>query len=615
MIKMLLLSSLACFLPLVLSNFGSLVDRVSYTGSERLTLTSNTGNACNDPSRDLILDAIDLLSAVVLSPTVSESGLMLNENHTIKIIQAIELLHDASGMFELSSLEATTRRLEEEIPDDDDYFSQYDDVKVTYDSDNETVVTVGEDVIVVVEHGVYHYVLNGSMLLCCMVIGALMSGLLMGVMTLDPLMLGVKSRAAKTSEERIMAMKLMPFAQNKNLVLVSILIVNCAVNEALPVFFDALLDSPWLSILCSLTVVVLVGEILPSAYFTGTNQLSIAFNLIPVLRFVIILTSPISYPLGKLMDKYFHEGDDRSAFKRGELSALVRIQYEERLASKRREATMAEDIDAKNSDDGLGPSGPWNILGPLSCVIEDVEHPVFCGNLPVCREMDNEIDDDDIAKVEGALTLKTKKVGQSFTSLRHVVAITADTVLDEAKIVELYSKGFSRIPVFKQFADGSGISGICGILLSKQLIMVRKEDKRRVSTLTLYRPPCVSPETNFSDALNIIQSGVGVVRKSSNMALVCINPEMAMVALEKGQPVPVEAGVLGIITLENILEELIQEQIFDEKDRKFTPATERIKWAVAKWKVFTLRRRLEREGQNDDEDDNPFNFVELREVV
>ena len=170
-----------------------------------------------------------------------------------------------------------------------------------------------------------------------------------------------------------------------------------------------------------------------------------------------------------------------------------------------------------------------------------------------------------------------------------------------------------RSPVYKQFADGSNISGICGILLTKQLIMVRKEDNRLVSTLTLYRPPCVSPETNFSDALNIIQSGIS--RKSSNMALVCINPELAAAALEKVQPVPVEAGVLGIITLENILEQLIQHQIHDEKDRKFTPATERLKWAVAKWKVFTLRRRLAREHQEEDDDDNPFNFVELRDIV
>ncbi|KAI2500271.1 DUF21-containing protein [Fragilaria crotonensis] len=101
---------------------------------------------------------------------------------------------------------------------------------------------------------------------------------------------------------------------------------------------------------------------------------------------------------------------------------------------------------------------------------------------------------------------------------------------------------------------------------------------------------------------------------SSNIALVCENPEVAKVALYEGKPVPPEAGVLGIITLKNILEQLIQEHIFDEKDRRFIPS-ERLKWAVAKWKAFTLRRRLEREQHANNEVDNAFDFVELRDVV
>ena len=70
--------------------------------------------------------------------------------------------------------------------------------------------------------------------------------------------------------------------------------------------------------------------------------------------------------------------------------------------------------------------------------------------------------------------------------------------------------------------------------------------------------------------------------------------------------------MLGIVTLENILEQLIQRQIYDEKDRKFTPATDRLKWAVEKWKSFTLASRR-RQHQDDDED--VFNFVEMGEVA
>jgi metal transporter CNNM len=558
-------------------------------------------------SNSLVLESIQKLEEALASHPPGSSLPSTRSKSYIR--EALTLLKLAVSNKNSSRSLIATRNLEDSAPDDDDYFQEsFGDVRVSYDEQNETIVTVGDNVIVVVEHQLSHYIYNGVMLMICILIGALMSGLLMGVMTLDPLMMGIKARVASTIDERKMAVKLIPFTQNKNLVLVSILLVNCGVNEALPVFFDAILESPFLSVLCSLSVVLVIGEILPSAYFTGKDQLKIAYYLIPILRFVILMTAPVSYPISFLMDKFFHDSDDRSSFNRGELSALVRIQYEERLASHRQNSKS--DVKGHSLRDcGIGT---FPVFGYLT---EDRDFSMLCTSLPSCQEgMENELDDDDVVKVQGALGLKTKKVEHAFTPLQQLVALSAETVLDEEKIVELYSKGFSRIPVFKKLNDQSNVSGICGILLTKQLILVKKEDRRFVSTLPLYCPPCMSPNTNFSEALNILQSGART-KKSSNMALVCMQPEIATDALKQGSPVPVEAGVLGIITLENVLEELIQDKIYDEKDRKTNPALERAKWAIAKWKVFTLQRRLERECEEEYASENPFNYFELRELV
>jgi metal transporter CNNM len=208
------------------------------------------------------------------------------------------------------------------------------------------------------------------------------------------------------------------------------------------------------------------------------------------------------------------------------------------------------------------------------------------------------------------LALKTKKVKQSYTPLSSVISITSDTILDEEKIVELYSHGYSRIPVYESHADEKDAPGIVGVLLTKQLILFNKEDRRRVSTLSLYQPPAISPETSIAEALNIFQAGN---QKASNMALVCVRPELATAALKKKKPIPSEAGVLGIITLENLLEVLIQEQIYDEKDKKYNRSLERARWALAKWKVFTLRRRLQREDSFEDEEE--FGYARMREIV
>jgi metal transporter CNNM len=596
-----MLSCLAVFVLVVLSSL------VAGTG-----ITTVAANA-NSKERVVqrILEAIDLLEGASVEANTNAAAVTISEStrRAIAILSSItdDLKDDLEGK------QQDGRRLEEEGNDDDDYFQykEYTDVAVSYNNGNETIVTVSEAVTVIIEHSSYYFILNGMMCVACITLGALMSGLLLGVMTLDPLILGIKARTADTEGERRQARALIPFVQNKNLVLVSVVLVNCGVNEALPVFIERILENTFYSIVLSVTLVVFAGEIVPGAYFTGGDQIRNASHLIPLLRLVIIVTSPISYPLAMLMDKYFHESDERATFKRGEISALVRIQHEERLAWKLRKKVAPEEKSVSSQN----YSRHCNLLEPLESILNEPEVFAMCtqvegGSSPNHEGANQEIDDDDITKMEGVLALKTKKVKQAYTPLSSVVSITSDTVLDEEKIVELYSHGYSRIPVYESHADGKDVPGICGILLTKQLILFNKEDMRRVSTLSLYQPPAISPETSIAEALNIFQSGS---QKSSNMALVCMRPELATAALKRKKPIPSEAGVLGIITLENLLEVLIQEQIYDEKDKKYNRSLERVRWALAKWKVFTLRRRLQREDSSQDDDE--FGYVKMREIV
>jgi len=57
-----------------------------------------------------------------------------------------------------------------------------------------------------------------------------------------------------------------------HLLMVTLLLMNSAANEALPIFLDKLVPSPIIAILVSVTVVLIVGEILPTAVFTGSHQ-------------------------------------------------------------------------------------------------------------------------------------------------------------------------------------------------------------------------------------------------------------------------------------------------------------------------------------------------------
>ena len=94
------------------------------------------------------------------------------------------------------------------------------------------------------------------------------------------------------------------------------------------------------------------GEIIPSALFTGPDQVRMAANLVPLAKAIMFVLSPVAVPIARLLDRVLHEGGGKEEevehvmgmedvtegnyYNRNELSALVRIQYESQLAAKRR---------------------------------------------------------------------------------------------------------------------------------------------------------------------------------------------------------------------------------------------------------------------------------------
>jgi CBS domain containing-hemolysin-like protein len=56
------------------------------------------------------------------------------------------------------------------------------------------------------------------------------------------------------------------------------------------------------AILFSIFGVLLAGEIIPMAFFTGPKQIQIAELLCPVVIGLMYLTMPVSWPIAKLLD-------------------------------------------------------------------------------------------------------------------------------------------------------------------------------------------------------------------------------------------------------------------------------------------------------------------------
>lgn len=303
--------------------------------------------------------------------------------------------------------------------------------------------------------------------------------------------------------------------------------------------------SPVVAVVLSVTLVLFGGEIIPSAIFTGPNKIKLASQMTPLVRFVMFLLWPIAYPIAKMLDHLLHHDEDSGAFNRGELSALVRIQYEERLATKQQHK---EELAKMRKSQQLDPTSSLPIQRRASSAyfesMKSVDSSTIHFEGPSSRSTDSymhSLHNDEIVMVEGALQMKTKCAMDVYTPLRKMYAVPITTTLDEETLVDIYSSGFSRIPVFEVIPDKpKQKSAIRGVLMTKQLIVVNPTDCRPLDTLPLYQPMCVSPKLNLVDLLNIFQTG-----KSGHLALVCARPDIAESCLICGEPLPDHAGFMG----------------------------------------------------------------------
>ena len=151
---------------------------------------------------------------------------------------------------------------------------------------------------------------------------------------------------------------------------------------------------------------------------------------------------------------------------------------------------------------------------------------------------DGLIEADTLRMMEGALAVSDMTVGDVMVSRSQMVALPADAkFLDLMK--QVVESGHSRFPVHGEDKDE-----ILGILLAKDLLRGVVADNGPGSIHELLRPAVLIPE---SKKLNVL---LREFRQSRN--------HMAIVIDEYG-------GVAGLVTIEDVLEEIVGE-IDDEHD-------------------------------------------------
>ena len=200
------------------------------------------------------------------------------------------------------------------------------------------------------------------------------AGLTMGTVSLDPIDLRVRMRCG-TPREAADAEKLLRLAEHEphHHLLVTLLLLNACANEAMPLFLDKLVPS-YVAILISVTLVLFAGEIIPAAIFTGPSRLRLAASLSGLVRFLMLLMSPIAWPLAVVLDKLVPE--ETELVSRKEVIALSEVQRE---FARERGRPEGEEFDEDEVD---------LVRGALSLAqvkVEEVRSPQFASPSPPGR--------------------------------------------------------------------------------------------------------------------------------------------------------------------------------------------------------------------------------------
>uniref|UniRef100_A0A8C1F5R6 Metal transporter n=3 Tax=Cyprinus carpio TaxID=7962 RepID=A0A8C1F5R6_CYPCA len=162
----------------------------------------------------------------------------------------------------------------------------------------------------------------------------------------------------------------------------------------------------------------------------------------------------------------------------------------------------------------------------------------------------NDLVKEELNIIQGALELRTKTVEDVMTPLRDCFMITGDAMLDFNSMSEIMESGYTRIPVFE-----GDRSNIVDLLFVKDLAFVDPDDCTPLKTITkFYSHPLhfVFNDTKLDAMLEEFKKG------KSHLAIVHrVNNE------GEGDPF---YEVLGIVTLEDVIEEIIKSEILDETD-------------------------------------------------
>jgi metal transporter CNNM len=168
------------------------------------------------------------------------------------------------------------------------------------------------------------------------------------------------------------------------------------------------------------------------------------------------------------------------------------------------------------------------------------------------HQQTNVLDESQARVIEGALRFDDKTVRDVMTPLDKVFMLEADDLLDYDTIANIYRAGHSRIPVHKTNSRGN----VIGVLFTRDLILLDPDDCTPVKNAVTFFERTLH-NVQSSDKLSVVMGTF----KTGSTHIAKVN------AINNKNPDKDPFfELVGIVTMEDIIEEIIGDEIIDETD-------------------------------------------------
>ncbi|KAL8287495.1 hypothetical protein RQP46_003353 [Phenoliferia psychrophenolica] len=422
------------------------------------------------------------------------------------------------------------------------------------------------------------FAVEATMIPVLVILSGIFAGLTLGYMSLDSTQLNVLSKTG-TAKQQYYAKRVIPIRKDGHLLLITLLLANMIVNETLPVIADGVLGGGVQAVVISTVLVVIFSEIIPQSVCSRFG-LAIGSAMVTPVRVMIYCFYIVSWPVARLLE-YLLGAHSGVVYRRAELKELINMHSDATgHGGDLQQDTITIvgatlDLQTKVVSDAMTPLSQIFML-PITSVLdyETLGRVLKAGHsrIPVYEEV--VVNGKTKNKVIGVLLTKQLILldPEDATPLANIPMNPLPTVSEDLPLLQIlntFQEGRSHMAIVCRRKAGFHPLGARASQpipvdgFAKELLTDKEKTEAADSDMEK------GEATGEQSMLRSLFRRKNSASPTKELEMDDVKSDRASKRSSLSQVTDDDSPV-GVITLEDVLEELIGEEIYDETDRNGT---------------------------------------------